>query len=103
MLGARILESAPFLERERQIVRHHHERWDGKGYPDGLTGDEIPMLARIVGVCDAYEALTSKRPWRTARSRDEALAVLNAGAGTEYDPALVQALAAAIREATGEV
>jgi HD-GYP domain-containing protein (c-di-GMP phosphodiesterase class II) len=91
------------LERERQIVRHHHERWDGKGYPDGLTGDEIPMLARIVGVCDAYEALTSKRPWRTARSRDEALAVLNAGAGTEYDPALVQALAAAIREATGEV
>jgi len=103
VLGARILESAPFLERERQIVRHHHERWDGKGYPDGLTGDEIPMLARIVGVCDAYEALTSKRPWRTARSRDEALAVLTAGAGTEYDPALVQALAAAIREATGEV
>jgi diguanylate cyclase (GGDEF)-like protein/putative nucleotidyltransferase with HDIG domain len=103
VLGAKVLESVPFLERERHIARHHHERWDGQGYPDGLSGAAIPALARIVGVCDAYEALTSRRPWRAAKGRDEALAVLEAGAGREFDPALVPLLAATVREAGGEV
>jgi len=74
------------------IIRHHHERFDGSGYPDGLRGREIPRVARIVSVCDAFDALVNDRPYRTRRSTEEAIAVLRAGAGTQWDPETVDLL-----------
>ena len=76
-----------------EIVRSCHERWDGKGYPDGLKGEEIPLAARIVFACDAYNAMTTDRVYRPALSRDEALAELTGNAGTQFDPRVVDALA----------
>jgi putative two-component system response regulator len=76
------------------IIRHHHERFDGMGYPDGLRAREIPRVARIVSVCDAFDALVNDRPYRARRSTEEALAVLHAGAGTQWDPETVELLAA---------
>jgi len=75
------------------IIRHHHERFDGSGYPDGLRGREIPHVARIVSVCDAFDALVNDRPYRLRRSTEEAIAVLRAGAGTQWDPETVDLLA----------
>ena len=75
------------------IIRHHHERFDGSGYPDGLRAREIPRVARIVSVCDAFDALVNDRPYRVRRSTEEALAVLRAGAGTQWDPETVELLA----------
>ena len=75
------------------IIRHHHERYDGLGYPDGLRAREIPRVARIVSVCDAFDALVNDRPYRTRRSTEEAIAVLRAGAGTQWDPETVDLLA----------
>jgi cyclic di-GMP phosphodiesterase len=75
------------------IIRHHHERFDGHGYPDGLRAREIPRAARIVSVCDAFDALVNDRPYRVRRSTDEAIAVLRAGAGTQWDPETVDLLA----------
>jgi cyclic di-GMP phosphodiesterase len=75
------------------IIRHHHERFDGLGYPDRLRAREIPRAARIVSVCDAFDALVNDRPYRTRRSTTEALAVLRAGAGTQWDPETVDLLA----------
>jgi putative nucleotidyltransferase with HDIG domain len=73
------------------IVRHHHERFDGRGYPDGLAGEAIPLGARIVAVADTFDALTSRRPYRSARRRRRALALLTAEAGTQLDPLVVAA------------
>ncbi|HKC19804.1 MAG TPA: HD domain-containing phosphohydrolase [Candidatus Dormibacteraeota bacterium] len=75
------------------IIRHHHERFDGLGYPDGLRAREIPRAARIVSVCDAFDALVNDRPYRLRRSAEEALAVLRAGAGSQWDPETVDLLA----------
>ena len=75
-----------------EIVRSCHERWDGKGYPDGLKGEEIPLAARIVFTCDAYNAMTTDRVYRPAMSRDEALLELTTNAGTQFDPTIVAAL-----------
>jgi putative two-component system response regulator len=75
------------------IIRHHHERFDGLGYPDGLRAREIPRIARIVSVCDAFDALINDRPYRSRRSTEEAIAVLRAGAGTQWDPETVDMLA----------
>jgi putative two-component system response regulator len=72
------------------IIRHHHERYDGHGYPDGLRGLEIPRLARIVSVCDAYDALINDRPYRPRRSAEEAIKVLQDGAGSQWDPEVVR-------------
>jgi HD-GYP domain-containing protein (c-di-GMP phosphodiesterase class II) len=74
------------------IVRSCHERWDGKGYPDGLAGEEIPLVARIVCCCDAFSAMTTDRPYRAARTEEAALAELRANAGTQFDPEVVSAL-----------
>jgi putative two-component system response regulator len=71
------------------IIRHHHEHFDGTGYPDRLRGAQIPRLARIVSVCDAYDALINNRPYRTGRSPEEAMAILHRGAGTQWDPEVV--------------
>lgn len=72
-------------------VRHHHERWDGISYPDGLKGEEIPLAARIIAVADAYDAMTTDRPYRKALSREEALRRILAGAETQFDPRLAEA------------
>jgi putative two-component system response regulator len=71
------------------IIRHHHEHFDGTGYPDRLRGVQIPRLARIVSVCDAYDALINDRPYRPGRSPEEAMAILHRGAGTQWDPEVV--------------
>ena len=80
------------------IIRHHHERFDGSGYPDGLKAREIPRVARIVSVCDAFDALVNDRPYRTRRTTEEALAVLRAGAGKQWDPETVELLATELPE-----
>ena len=79
------------------MIRHHHEHYDGNGYPDRLAGDEIPLLARIVSVCDAYDALTSDRPYRQGGTLEEALAVLRRGAGAQWDPQIVQIMVDEVR------
>jgi HD domain len=80
------------LARVGEIVRSCHERWDGTGYPDQLAGAAIPVGSRIILACDAYHAMTSDRPYRTAMQHDQAMAQLSAGAGTQFDPDVVQAL-----------
>lgn len=83
---------ARFLEMARDIARSHHERWDGAGYPDGLSGAAIPLAARIMAVADVYDALTSKRVYKPAMTHDEAMAILRQGAGSHFDPALTACL-----------
>jgi hypothetical protein len=80
------------------LVRASHERFDGNGYPDGLAGEEIPLGARIIAVCDAFHAMTSARPYSRARRIDDALAELLRCAGTQFDPAVVPAFRAALTE-----
>jgi putative nucleotidyltransferase with HDIG domain len=80
------------LARVGEIVRSCHERWDGRGYPDGMKGEEIPVAARIVFCCDAYSAMTTDRPYRKAMSRDAALEELRANSGTQFEPRVVEAL-----------
>ena len=75
-----------------KAIRHHHEYLDGSGYPDGLAGRAIPRLARIVAVCDAYDALVTDRPYRKARSVDDAIATLLDGAGKQWDPEVVNVM-----------
>ena len=96
VLGARILRSVPFLSRHLAIVELHHERPDGRGYPHGLRGDDIPLAARIVHVADAYDAMTSARAYRGARPSSEALQELWRCAGTEFHAEIVGALAGAL-------
>jgi HD-GYP domain-containing protein (c-di-GMP phosphodiesterase class II) len=81
------------MSRVGEIVRSCHERWDGKGYPDGMKGEEIPLAARIVFCCDAYNAMTTDRPYRKAMRRDEALAEIRDNAGSQFDPVAAAALA----------
>jgi putative two-component system response regulator len=86
------------LGRVRAIVRHHHERLDGSGYPDGLKGEEIPLGARVVAVCDAFDAMISDRPYKAAMSVEDALTELRSCAGTQFDPAVVDAFALVVSE-----
>jgi HD-GYP domain-containing protein (c-di-GMP phosphodiesterase class II) len=85
--GARALETIPGFRDASRAVRHHHERWDGTGYPDGLTGEAIPIGARVIAVCDAYEAMTATRPYRPALAEPLARERIVAGTGTQFDPA----------------
>ncbi len=91
-LGAKILEAVPGLEAERAMILHHHERLDGTGYPDGLVGAQIPLATRILSVADAYDAMTSPRPYRPTRSAAESLAEIRRGAGSQFDYRVVAAL-----------
>jgi putative nucleotidyltransferase with HDIG domain len=95
-VGARILRSIPFLAPHLPIVELHHERPDGRGYPYGLKGDAIPLAARIVHVADAYDAMTSARAYRPARSSQEAIAELRRCTGSDFDPPSVDALVTAL-------
>jgi HD-GYP domain-containing protein (c-di-GMP phosphodiesterase class II) len=89
--GGQICKRVGFLMNAYPIVYHHHERWDGKGYPDGLKGDKIPLGARIVAVVDAYDAMTTDRPYRDAMPLQEVWSILRDGAGRQWDPNLVEA------------
>ncbi len=91
IIGARILEGMGFVEGVIPAVRSHHERSDGVGYPDGLSGCEIPISARVIAVADTFDAMTSPRTFRGAKSISEALGELQAGAGSQFDPAVVAA------------
>src|SRR3954471_4526673 len=100
--GARILGAVPFLDRAVDVVLHHHERWDGRGYPAGLEADGIPLWARIFAVADTVDAITSNRPYRRGRPLEHAVDEIIARAGTQFDPDCAQAMAeldhGAIRE-----
>ena len=89
ILGARILQPIKAFRQILNVVLHHHEWYDGSGYPDGLAGQNIPLHARIVSVCDAYHAMTSTRPYRQRRTPEFAMAQLEAGKGTQFDPIIV--------------
>jgi two-component system cell cycle response regulator len=91
VIGERILAAAPALTAVARLVRASHERHDGRGYPDGLAGDDIPMGARIVTICDAYDAMLTDRSYRVAMTRAQAVVELRRGAGTHFDPVVVDA------------
>jgi putative nucleotidyltransferase with HDIG domain len=92
VIGERILSVLPGMSGVARIVRHEHERWDGGGYPDGLTGEAIPLGSRIIIAADTYHAITSNRPYRAARSHGEAVEELTRCAGTQFDPTFTAAL-----------
>ncbi|HXG56737.1 MAG TPA: HD domain-containing phosphohydrolase, partial [Vicinamibacterales bacterium] len=93
--GARILENiqATAVKAVLPGVKHHHEKWDGSGYPDGQTGDEIPLLARLLGVADFFDALTSARSYRAAMSADTAVDLIREGSGSHFEPSLAELVA----------
>jgi len=102
IVGERLLSASPALRPVAVLVRARHERWDGCGYPDGLAGEAIPLGARIVAVCDAYGAMISERPYRSALSHAEACGELRASAGTQFDPAVVEAFLAEVHAVDDE-
>jgi HD-GYP domain-containing protein (c-di-GMP phosphodiesterase class II) len=93
-MGAVIVGSVEGFEETLDAIMYHHERWDGKGYPSGLSSTDIPQLARIISVADGYSAMTSDRPYRQGLSTDEACDILKSGAGSQWDPEVVEALIA---------
>jgi len=90
-IGSQILRHVDFLDEATLIVRHHHERWDGSGYPDRLKGEQIPLAARVFAVADALDALTTDRPYRDAVAWDQARAEIRKGSGSQFDPSVVAA------------
>ncbi len=90
-IGERLLGRSTLFVLERQAARHHHERWDGNGYPDGLTGTNIPLVARITSVADVFDALVTKRPYKESWSQEAAATYLKEHAGTQFDPDVVAA------------
>jgi HD-GYP domain-containing protein (c-di-GMP phosphodiesterase class II) len=96
--GNAILGPLRFLQESQEVVRHHHEHWDGSGYPDGIAGDLIPLAARIIGVADAFDAMTSDRPYRKALSQEAALAELERGSGSQFDPIIAIAFIQSVRD-----
>jgi two-component system cell cycle response regulator len=98
LIGERIIGAAPALAAAAVLVRSTHERHDGSGYPDGLSGDQIPLESRIIAVCDAFTAKTSARPYAEQRTIPEAVAELRRAAGTQFDPAVVDALSELVVE-----
>lgn len=92
LIGAELIENIPFLVQAIPVIRHHHERWDGLGYPDGLAGEEIPIEARIVAVADALDAMTTVRIYHGARTPEQAHEEILRCSGNRYDPQVVEAL-----------
>jgi HD-GYP domain-containing protein (c-di-GMP phosphodiesterase class II) len=90
-IGWEILRDVEFLGDAKLVVRHHHERWDGRGYPDGLAGEDIPVAARVFAVADALDALTTDRPYRPASDFAHSRAEIKSAAGTQFDPGVVEA------------
>jgi putative two-component system response regulator len=96
-IGVRICGPLRCADQVLPIIRHHQERWDGKGYPDGLRGEQIPLLARILSIANAYDAMLSPRPYRPALSVEQAQENLRSGAGTQWDPSLVEVFLSVVR------
>jgi putative nucleotidyltransferase with HDIG domain len=96
--GASILGILSMYREASWVVRHHHERWDGMGYPDGLSGSDIPIGARVIAVADTYDAMTSDRVYRKALSHQVAMAEIRRGAGSQFDPTIVEAFMRAMGE-----
>jgi HD-GYP domain-containing protein (c-di-GMP phosphodiesterase class II) len=94
--GFEMVNGIAFLEEATMGIRHHHERVDGRGYPDGLAGDQIPEFARLIAVADAFDSMTSTRSYRGARSVEAAIRELRRWAGTQFDHVMVEALVAAV-------
>jgi putative two-component system response regulator len=95
-IGKQIVEKVEFLAKESNFLKYakifaasHHERWDGKGYPHGLKGTEIPLLGRVMAICDVYDALISKRPYKNAYTHEEAVKIIAEGRGSQFDPVLI--------------
>jgi putative nucleotidyltransferase with HDIG domain len=103
VIGESIVADLGLSLEERAIIRHHHERWDGRGYPDGLAENDIPLLARIVTVADAFDSMTSKRAYRHAMSRESALSELADNEGKQFDPQVVAAFMSACKSVKGAV
>jgi diguanylate cyclase (GGDEF)-like protein len=101
LVGERILRASPALDAAATLVRSSHERWDGTGYPDGLAGEEIPLGARVIAVCDAYDAMRSHRAYDGARDMDDVLEELERCAGSQFDPAVVEAFCDEVRRRAG--
>lgn len=95
-IAIRILEKIDGLQGAAPLIKHHHERFDGRGYPDGLSGETIPVGSRVISVAEAFDILTSDVPWRDAMDQESALRELEACAGTQFDPTVVQAFRTAL-------
>lgn len=101
-LGAELVARIPYLHPEAHaVVRHHHERWDGTGYPDRRAGEDIPLLARIFALCDVYDALTSERPYKKAMGHAQAMTILTEGRGTQFDPQLTDLFVQVVGDGVG--
>jgi HD-GYP domain-containing protein (c-di-GMP phosphodiesterase class II) len=96
VLGWAIVSAIPGLSETLPAIRHHHERWDGRGYPDQLAGRDIPVLGRLMAVADAFSAMTTDRPYRKGMSVTEAIKRLRDGMGTQFDPEMAQAFLRAL-------
>jgi len=97
-IGVNILRSMQNMKEILQVIRHHHERYDGSGYPDGLKGEDIPLLSRILAVADAFDAMTSDRSYRKAFSFDKVVQEIESNAGTQFDPQVAQSFLGLLRE-----
>src|SRR5713226_9248863 len=102
-IGTEILSPIQVCWSVRDSVQTHHERWDGLGYPQGLRGEEIPIGGRIISVVDVFDALTSDRPYRRAMSQEEALSMLQEGAGKQFDPQLVSLFEQVVPDTWAEI
>ena len=98
VIGESIVSELGLSREERSIIRHHHERWDGAGYPDGLSNEDIPLLARIVSIVDAFDAMTSKRAYRNAMSYEESIAELLKNRGKQFDPSALEAFMEVVKK-----
>ena len=103
LMAVQILEHASFLRAELPIILYHHERWDGNGYPEGLAGVRIPLGARILNVCDAMDAMFSRRAYKEGYSKERVIDELTKGAGTQFDPQVAAAAIAWIQSNTEEI
>jgi len=101
MMGSVMVGAVPGLEDTLDAVLHHHERWDGGGYPFGLEGEKTPLAARLMAVADAFSAMTTDRPYRKGMDQQQALNILQDGSGTQWDPKCVSAFLAGIEKASG--
>jgi len=98
LLAMKVLKHLRLLQPEMTIVVHHHERWDGKGYPDGLMGSKIPRVSRILAVADSLDAMLSNRPYRNAQTIEYAISELHRGSGTQFDPEIVEAFLSVLKQ-----
>ncbi|MBI5416585.1 HD-GYP domain-containing protein [Candidatus Poribacteria bacterium] len=98
VIGEQILESVDMLKKIRPLIRFHHERYDGRGYPDGISGENIPICSRILSIIDSYDAMITNRPYRLAFTKTEAIAEIEKNAGTQFDPQVVKIFIEILRE-----